>query len=150
MRRYSVHEAPRAILAHELGELISLDEHLNRDKPERIEAWRRALAEIEMGAPVAMARRAEFRVNEECSSRYGVTEGTAAELIGELNEYHADRELQGKREKARQFAKARDAIENGANEVRVEHVVYRVVEERKSAWKPATRAASDGPEAVGD
>jgi hypothetical protein len=129
MRRYAVTEAPRTILVHELGELIRREEHLNPDRPERAEAYRHALAEIEMGAPAAMAWHTEFRINDECSSRYGVTEGTAAEIIGVLNEYHADRELQGKREKARRFADARDAIEGGDDKVRVEHVVYRVVED---------------------
>lgn len=129
MRRYSVTEAPRAILGQELAELIRREEHLNPDRPERAEAYRRALEELEMGAPTATARRTEFRVNEDCSSRYGVLEATVQEIGNELERYAADREQQGKSVKAGEIRDAITAVGKGAREVRVEHIAYRVVED---------------------
>jgi hypothetical protein len=126
MRRYNVHEAPRAILAHELGELIRREEHLNPDRPDRAESYRRALTELEMGAPAATARRSEFRINEDCSSRYGVTEGTRAEILAELEEYRADREGDAK---AELYRMAILEIEADAGKVRVERISYRVIGE---------------------
>lgn len=129
MRRYAVTEAPRALLAHELAELIRREEHLNPERPERAEAYRRALAEIEMGAPATTARRTEFRVNEYCSSKYGVCEGSRTELAAEIDRYGADRAQQGKVEKAKAIARALNSLGDGAVEVRVEGVVFRVVED---------------------
>lgn len=129
MRRYSVHEAPRAILTHELGELIRREEHLYPDRPDRAEAYRRALTELEMGAPAATARHAEFRINEDLDARYGVTEGTRVEILAELDRYTSDRNQQGKHEKARQIGRAMADLERlDVTEARVEHVRYRVVE----------------------
>ena len=130
MRRYAVTEAPRAILLHELAERIRREEHLNPDRPDRAAAYRRALAELEMGAPAAMARHTEFRVNEYCSSRYGVTEGSREELAAELDRYGKDRAQQGKVEKAQQIARALNTLTGGADEVSevsVEGIVFRVV-----------------------
>lgn len=129
MRRYAVTEAPRAILTHELTELVRREKHLNPDRPERAESYARALQEIEMGAKVAMARHTEFRVNAELSRKYGVTEGTLAELAVELDRYGADRLQQGKEEKAREYARALAALQDPGDEMRVEDVVYRVVED---------------------
>lgn len=129
MRRYAVTEAPRAILTHELAELIRREEHLNPDRPERAESYWRALTEIEMGAPTAMARHTQFRVNEDCICRYGIGEGGRAEVRAELERYGADRAQQGKLEKAKAIARALNSLGDGASEVRVEGVVFRVVEE---------------------
>lgn len=126
MRRYAVTEAPRAILAHELAEFIRREEHLNPDRPERAEAYRRALMELEMGAPTAMARHTEFRVNDDCTRRYGVTEGSREEILAELERYAADRERQGKHVKADELRDAMLAVGEGAREVTVERTVYRV------------------------
>jgi hypothetical protein len=129
MRRYNVTEAPRAVLTHELDEHIRREEHLNPDRPERADAYRQALQEIEMGAPAAMARRTEFRVNEESSSRYGVTEGSKREVLDELERYAADRTQQGKHKKAGELWDAATAIDGGLSGIRVDHVMYRVVED---------------------
>lgn len=129
MRRYAVTEAPRAILQHELGERIRREEHLNPDRPDRAEAYRRALMELEMGAPAAMARRTEFRVNEYCTCRYGVTEGTRGEVAAEIDQYGDDRAQQGKVEKAKAIARALNSLGDGADEVRVEGIVFRIVED---------------------
>jgi hypothetical protein len=129
MRRYNVSEAPRSVLANDLGELIRREEHLNPDRPDRAESYRRALAEIEMGAPAAMARRTEFRVNEDCTRRYGVSDGTREELLAELDRYRSDRNKEGREEKARLIARAMADLEQlDVTEVLVERVVYRVVE----------------------
>lgn len=60
--------------------------------------------------------------------RSGTFTGTQAEVLAELDEYGLDRLTQGKEEKARDFARAIAAIEAGADEVEVGHMVYRVVE----------------------
>lgn len=129
MRRYSVREAPRLILQHELTEHIRGEEHLHPERPERAAAARRALQEIEMGAPVAVAGHTHYRVNEKSSSRYGVSEGTRVEILAELDRYRSDRNRQGKEEKARQIARGMADLEQlDAAETLVEHVLYRVVE----------------------
>lgn len=128
MRRYSVTEAPRAILTHELGELVRREEHLNPDRPDRAESYRRALTELEMGAPAAMARHTEFRINEGLCTRYGVSEGTREEVLAELDRYGADRAQQGKEAKARRYAEAIAQVGKGAVEVEVDRIRYRIVE----------------------
>lgn len=130
MRRYMVTEAPRPILIHELGELIRREEHLNPDRPDRAEAYRRALAELEMGAPSAWARRTHFILNEDHCARYGVAEGSIPELAALFEQAGKDRAEQGKRAKAQAIAEALvDLTERGCGAVRVEGVVYRVVED---------------------
>lgn len=129
MRRYSVREAPRAILTQELAEHIRGAEHLHPEQPERADAYRRALQEIEMGALSARARNFEYRVNEELSRRYGVTEGSRDEIMAELEQYAADRAQQGKHVKAGELRDGMMALGKGSREVRVEHIVYRVVED---------------------
>lgn len=127
MRRYNVTEAPRPILTHELGELIRREEHLNPDRPDRAAAYARALQELEMGAPAATARHTEFRINDDLTTRYGVTEGTRAEILAELEEYgksRADSEL-----KAARYARALMYVQVGNDEVKVRDIVYRVVED---------------------
>lgn len=130
MRRYSVTEGPRAILMYELAEHIRGAEHLQPDEPDRAEAYRRALTELEMGAPTAMARHTEFRINEDLSRRYGVTEGTQAEILAELDRYGTDRAAQGKEARAARYAQAIGVIEEGIDdEVEVDRIRYRVVED---------------------
>ena len=61
--------------------------------------------------------------------RYMVTEASREFILHELNTYGSDRAAAGKEEKARQFAAAIAAIEGGGDEVFVEHMLYRVVED---------------------
>ena len=131
MRRYNVTEAPRAILTHELAEHVRREEHLNPDRPDRAGAYRRALQEIEMGAPVATARRTEFRVNEEMIRRYGVCEGAPEEIINELTRRHADDDGDLKRKflTSAELREAMMALGKGAREVQVDRVRYRIIEE---------------------
>lgn len=130
MRRYSVTEAPLAALLTDLAERIRREEHLNPDRPDRAESYQRAHDELSGGSMEAMARHTLFRVAEHASATYGVTEGTRAELAAELDRYGADRAQQGKEDKARAIAEAlADLTDRGADEVRAEGIVYRVVED---------------------
>jgi hypothetical protein len=129
MRRYAVTERPRAELLTDLLERIRREEHLNPDRPDRAEAYRIAHQLLQGETTEVRARATLFRVAEYASAAYSVTEGTRAQLLAELDQYGADRAQQGKAEKAREFARALDELENGADEVRVGHTVYRVVGE---------------------
>ena len=60
--------------------------------------------------------------------RRALTAGTRDEIAAELEQYGSDRAQQGKPEKAREFARALAAVEDGADEVEVGHAVYRIVE----------------------
>lgn len=57
-----------------------------------------------------------------------VTEAPRADILAELDRYGSDRAQAGKEEKAREFARAMAVLEAGADEVFVEHMLYRVVE----------------------
>lgn len=130
MRRYFVIEAPRARLLIDLDGLIRREEHLNPDRPDRAESYRRAVTELEMGAMEAMARHTLFRIARYASATYGVTEGTRAELAAELDGHGASRAAAGSTEKARAIAEALiDLTERGQDEVRYDGIVYRVVED---------------------
>jgi hypothetical protein len=129
MRRYAVTERPRAELLTDLLERIRREEHLNPDRPDRAESYRIAHQLLAGDAVEVRARKTLFRVAEYASAAYSVAEGTRAELTVELDQYGADRAQQGKADKAREFARALDELGNGADEVRVGHTVYRVVEE---------------------
>lgn len=61
--------------------------------------------------------------------RYMVTEATKEFILHELETYGSDRAAAGKAEKAHQIAAAIAAIERGDDEVFVEHMLYRVVED---------------------
>lgn len=129
MRRYSVTEAPRATLLDTITAHIERDEHLNPDKPHRIEAYRRARAALEYGAIEVQARGNRFRVIEAARPTYGVNEGSRAEIVAELEQYRADRQQQGKGEKADAIGLTLQALEAGAIAIRAEGTLYRVVED---------------------
>lgn len=62
--------------------------------------------------------------------RSALNEGTRAEILAELDEYGRDRMAQGaedSEERAREYARALAVIEAGADEVRVDRAVYRVL-----------------------
>jgi len=60
-------------------------------------------------------------------SRHGVTEKTKAEILAELDKLAKGALFHENEEKAREIARARNAIEEGADEVRFRHMLYRVV-----------------------
>lgn len=74
--------------------------------------------------------------------RSGLNEGTRAEILAELDQYGSDRLDAGKHDRAREYAKAINAIENGADEVRVEHAVYRVTDSPGDGEDPALMLGS--------
>lgn len=129
MRRYSVTEAPLSALLSDLAERIQREEHLNGDRPDRADAYRRARAELEDGGVEAMARHTLFRVAEVAAPSYGVTEGSLGEILAELDQYGADRAAQGKEVKAHRYAEAIALVGKGAAEVEVDRIRYRVVED---------------------
>jgi hypothetical protein len=128
MRRYSVTEAPRAVLLADLAERVRREQHLNPDRPDRAEAYQRAHAELSNSGTEAMARHTLFRVANFSASTYGVTEGTREEVLAELDRYGADRAQQGKEAKARRYAEAIAQVGKGAVEVEVDRIRYRIVE----------------------
>lgn len=130
MRRYTVVEAPRAVLLNDLAEHITLARHLHPEQPERAEAYRQALAELEAGAVEVRARGRLFRVSNFSAVTYGVTEGTRAELEAILDDYGASRARAGNETKAREIAEALiDLTDRGLDVVRYNGIVYRVVED---------------------
>ena len=62
-------------------------------------------------------------------TRYNVTQGPRAEILAELDQLGADRTAHGKEDRAREYARAWHAINDGGDEITVDHAVYRVVEE---------------------
>src|SRR4051812_46781524 len=106
MRRYSVTEAPLAVLLTDLADRIRREQHLNPDRPDRAESYQRAHDELSDGAGEAMARHTLFRVAEHASATYGVTEGTREELAAVLDSYGASRASAGNEGKAREIAEA--------------------------------------------
>lgn len=58
-----------------------------------------------------------------------VTEATREFILHELDTYGRDRLQAGKEDRAREFARALATIEDGGDEVFVEHMLYRVVED---------------------
>lgn len=115
MRRYSVTEAPRDVLLATVAEHIARDEHLNPDKPGRIEAYRAALAELENHADEARVPYFLFRVVDSAPQTYHVLEGSKEEVAAEL--------------KAARYARALMWLESGNREFQVGDVLYRVVED---------------------
>lgn len=128
MRRYSVTEAPRGTLLASIAEHIARDEHLNPDKTARIEAYRRAMLELENNADEARVPYFLFRVVDSAPHTYHVLEGSKDEVEAELQKYGKSRADAGGEPKARRFARALLELEAGTLEVQVEDVVYRVVE----------------------
>lgn len=129
MRRYNVTESSRQALIEMISEHIERDEHLNPDKPDRIAAFKRARTALEYDAVEVQARRMRYRVIEAAPSPHGVVEGAREEVAAELERYGSDRAQQGKEDKAARYARALHAVEAGALAVRVEGVLYRIVED---------------------
>jgi len=57
---------------------------------------------------------------------HGVTEDTRDGILATLDQLGRDRTHHGKEDKAREYAQAIHAIEAGALEIRVRHMLYRV------------------------
>jgi hypothetical protein len=130
MRRYSVVEAPRAVLLTDLAEHIQCElMHPDPEQPDRSEAYRQALAEVEAGAMEVTTRHRVHRVAD-VGRVYGVTEGTRAELAAVLDEFGASRAAAGNVAKAQLIAEALvDLTDRGCDEVWYDGIVYRVVED---------------------
>jgi hypothetical protein len=132
MRRYSVTEAPRAVLLDDLDHRIAHHEHNNPDEPRRAESYRLARLELEGGGIEARAWHTVFRVAMMRAETYHVYEGARDEIVAKLNEGGDSRAQQGSesgKDKARAFARALNSIAAGAVEVRVGDFVFRIVED---------------------
>lgn len=61
--------------------------------------------------------------------RSNLNEGTRDEILAELKQLGLDRRIDGDDDKMRAYVNAHTDIEEGAQEVRVRHSVYRVVQD---------------------
>lgn len=75
-----------------------------------------------------------------------LNQGTKDEILHELNRYGSDRAQAGKEDRAREYARAVNAIQEGAEQVEVEHAIYRVVEVSPS---PGELSDTNGAVAAG-
>ena len=74
---------------------------------------------------------------------HGVTEDTRDGILATLDQLGLDRTHHGKEAKAREYAQAIHAIEAGALEVRVRHMLYRVVGEQRPRQYLTTEATRE-------
>lgn len=75
--------------------------------------------------------------------RNNVNTGSRDEILAELEQYGRDRTAQGHHNKAREFARAHNAVEAGADVVRVGSSVWHVGDDEGSPsdWEIAAAAA---------